>query len=411
MKILLLNQFFWPDSSPTSQLLTDVARELAEQGHEVFAICADGHYAPSAEEHPPRATIYRVRSTPFVRGVVGRVLSYASFYISACWRSFRMPRPDLVISLTTPPLLSLLGNGLSLLCGSRHFIWEMDMYPDVAVDLGQFEKGGIADKMTGLLADWSRRHADGIIALGECMKERLIRRGISAERISVAQNWADSKAVTPLPFTTERNYLSLLYSGNFGMAHDADTILDTMRMLRADTRFQFLFVGGGVHHTRLKVLAEKEGLHSVHVKDYVPRAELGQSLSAADIGLVTQRDQCCGSVVPSKVYALLAAARPILFIGPDRATPARLIREYGCGWHVPCGAVDQLVQLLFYLSCHLEEVRSAGQRARQALVEYFDLPLGVARIVQITGTQNMAVRKHDTSMNLGAAISSTQSPM
>ena len=75
----------------------------------------------------------------------------------------------MVVTLTTPPLLSLLGNAMKMLRGSRHFIWEMDMYPDVAVDCGYFRQGSAVERSTGFLADWSRRHADGIMALGECM--------------------------------------------------------------------------------------------------------------------------------------------------------------------------------------------------------------------------------------------------
>ena len=168
MRILLLNQFFWPDSAATSQLLTDLARGLAENGHEVYAIAADGGYAPDATGDAPPVQIVRVKALPFVRGKLGRVMSYASFYAGAAVAGLRLPRPDLVLTLTTPPLLSLLGNLLQRVRGSRHFIWEMDMYPDVAIDLGTFRAGGVLDRVVGGLADFSRRRADGIIALGEC---------------------------------------------------------------------------------------------------------------------------------------------------------------------------------------------------------------------------------------------------
>ena len=102
-----------------------------------------------------------------------------------------------------------------------------------------------------------------------------------------------------------------------------------------------------------------------------------------DIGLVTQRDQCCGSVVPSKVYGLMAAGRPILFIGPAAATPARIIQQFGCGWHIACGEVAALTALLLHLAGHRDEVQAAGARGRQALLDHFDLPLGTARIASI----------------------------
>ncbi|MBV9679245.1 MAG: glycosyltransferase, partial [Acidobacteriaceae bacterium] len=126
MRVLLLNQFFWPDSAATSQLLTDLARGLAERGHEVHAICAEPGYALQDETNPPQAQVHRIPSVRFVRGPLGRVASYASFFLGSAWRGLRVPRPDVVITLTTPPLLSLVGNLVQFLRRSKHFIWEMD---------------------------------------------------------------------------------------------------------------------------------------------------------------------------------------------------------------------------------------------------------------------------------------------
>ncbi len=385
MRILLLNQFFWPDSAATSQLLTDLARGLVREGHTVYAISADGGYAVSAAGDPPPVEIHRVKALPFARSKVGRVLSYLSFYVSAAVRGLVLPRPDLVLTLTTPPLLSLLGTFISTLRGSRHFIWEMDVYPDVAIDLGYFKAGGPADRITGLLADLSRRRADGIIALGECMKQRLVRRGLDPDRISVADNWADGSAIQPLPRPGNLQQLVLLYSGNLGLAHDLDTLTESMRQLRLDTRFHFLFVGSGGRREELRRFCEENSIHSVELRPYVQRESLSESLSAGDVGLVTQREACCGSVVPSKVYGLMAAGRPILFIGPRDATPARIVERFNCGWHVNCNDSGALTALLKYLAANPAEVASAGRRARRALVEHYDLPLGVDRIIRILG--------------------------
>ncbi|WP_213803603.1 glycosyltransferase family 4 protein [Granulicella sp. dw_53] len=385
MRILLLNQFFWPDSSATSQLLTDLARGLVGDGHDVYAISADGGYALVDVQDAPAVQMHRVKSLPFTRGRIGRVLSYASFYLFAAIRSITLPKPDLVITLTTPPLLSILGNIVQTLRGSRHFIWEMDLYPDVAIDLGYFKAGGLCERVTGLLADWSRHRADGIIALGECMKARLVKRGISAERIFVAHNWADSRAIVVLPRQGTPDSLNILYSGNLGLAHDLDTIKGAMLRLKEDTRFRFIFVGNGVRRDELTKFATVEGLDTVELRPYVQRATLSESLAIGDIGLVTQRQECCGSVVPSKVYGLLAAGRPILFIGPVEATPARIIKEFNCGWHVSCGDIKSLTKLLLHLAENPGEVWTTGQRAREALIEHFDRPLGVARIAGIVG--------------------------
>jgi colanic acid biosynthesis glycosyl transferase WcaI len=391
MKILLLNQFFWPDSAATSQLLTDLARGLAEQGNEVYAISADGGYALAGVGEPPPVHMYRVKTLPFVRGRLGRVLSYFSFFVCAAFVGLKLPRPDLVLTLTTPPLLSLLGTVIKVVRGSSHFIWEMDVYPDVAIDLNYFKAGGLADRVTGILADYSRHHADGIIALGECMKRRLIQRGIAPSSIHVVDNWADGNAIVPLRRTGDSSKVVLLYSGNLGLAHDLNTVAATIRNLRDDERFQFLFAGSGSRREELLSFCSAEHIHSVEFRPYVQRTNLSQSFSEGDIGLVTQREACCGSVVPSKVYGLLAAGRPILFVGPREATPALIVERFACGWHINCGDVDTLTHLLLHLADNRDEIEVAGQRARQALLDYYDLPLGVARIAGILNSGPIAV--------------------
>jgi colanic acid biosynthesis glycosyl transferase WcaI len=397
MRILLVNQFFWPDSSATSQLLTDLARGLAERGHEVYAISADGGYNLASKDAAPGVRICRVKTSRFSRGRLGRVLSYLSFYFLATFRALSLPRPDLVVTLTTPPLLSLLGTALKALRGCRHFIWEMDVYPDVAIDLDYFKAGGIADRVTGWLADFSRRRADGIVALGECMKRRLVDRGVDAAHIFVADNWADGTAIQPIPRSAEAGQLVLLYSGNLGLAHDLDTLTRAMLALKDDDRFRFIFVGSGARQPELKSLIAAQNLRFVDVRPYVERTSLGESLSVGDIGLVTQRDVCCGSVVPSKVYGLLAAGRPILFVGPRGATPADLVQRFNCGWHVDCGDVAALTHLLLHLANHPEEVTRAGRNARNALLQHFDLPIGVARLAGILGADSRGYRSPDLS--------------
>ncbi|MDE1175576.1 MAG: glycosyltransferase [Edaphobacter sp.] len=170
---------------------------------------------------------------------------------------------------------------------------------------------------------------------------------------------------------------------NLGLAHDLDTLTAAIKVLDGSGRFRFHFVGGGGRRDELAAFVQREGITSIEMLPYVKRNELSSSLSWGDIGLVTQRDQCCGSIVPSKVYGLMAAGRPILFIGPAAATPACIIRRFKCGWHVACGDVDKLTQLLMHLSDHRDEVLQAGIQGRQALLENFDLHLGTSRIASL----------------------------
>lgn len=401
MKILFINQFFWPDSSATSQQLTDMAAGLAARGHDVSVLCSDGSYATAASEHAPaRVRILRVKAFRFARGRTGRVLSYLSFYAFACARGLTAKRQQVVVSMTTPPLLSLLGALIKIVCGSEHFIWEQDMYPDVAVDLGYFPARGIADRIVGLLADAARRHADGVIALGECMKARLVARGIPPDHILIAENWANSEAIRPLPPPGNLTQLILLYSGHLGLAHDLDTLCGAIEALQADPRFAFHFVGSANRSVELTTFLTARAIRSVEFRPYVVRDRLSEGLAACDIGLVTQRDACCGSIVPSKIYGVMAAERPVLFIGPRNATPARVIARHQCGWQIDCGDVAGLTHLLRHLIKHPRLIREAGLRARQALLMHYDLPQSIEHMEQLLTlrTRKAADSREDTNI-------------
>lgn len=390
MKMLFINQFFWPDSSATSQQLTDLVFALGARDAEVTVLCGDaGGYAGAAGSQAPPCEVHRVRALPFVRGRVGRLVSYLSFYVSAFAKGLALPKADVVVSMTTPPLISLLGAALKLLRGSRHFIWEQDLYPEIAVDLHFIKPGGLTHRITGMLADAVRKQADGIIVLGPCMKDRLVARGVSADKIFIAEHWASSEAIQPLPRPGNPAELVLLYSGNLGLAHDLETIEGAMLQLRNDPGFRFIFAGTGAKRAALASFCKEHGIENVELRPFVDRDKLSEGLAVGDIGLVTQTEASCGALVPSKVYGILAAARPLLYIGPAQATPALLVARHRCGWRIDPGDVQGLHDLLLYLAQHPEQVREAGDRARKALLEWYDLPKGVSHIADVLGAARL----------------------
>jgi glycosyltransferase involved in cell wall biosynthesis len=384
--LLVINQFFWPDSAPTGQLLADVTRIIEGRQHGTTAICAAaGYNVKDGQTSAPPVRILRSKSIPFSRNVLGRVLSYASFLLGAVWNGFRIGHPDIVLTMTTPPLTSVLGRLLKLSRGCRHYIWEMDLYPDIAIDLGVMRSDSFLTTIIGALADWSRRNCDGIIALGEDMKARLIARGIPEHLIHVAENWADGQMITPCPFP--EGPLVIQYSGNLGLAHDIGTIADAMRHLRNDPRFQFVFAGGGVKRKELENFCHEHAIGNVLFKPYCAWGELSASLGEGHIGLVTQLPETCGSLVPGKTYGIMASGRPMLYIGPREATPARIIDRHQCGWRIEPGDSSALVALLERLAADRNLVYEAGGRCRTAFDEYYDRPIAAARVAAILGLQ------------------------
>jgi glycosyltransferase involved in cell wall biosynthesis len=216
------------------------------------------------------------------------------------------------------------------------------------------------------------------------MRERLIDRGIRPERIHVAENWADGNQIRPSPIP-DKNPLTIVYSGTLALSHDVETIVSAMELLKDDPRFRFVFIGGGTARSKLEERSRAAGLTSTVFLPYRNRQDVGASLASGHIGLVTMKDQCVGTVVPSKVYGIMAARRPVLFIGPSCSSPAALVEKHRCGWQIDCGDVSGLIRLLEKLFVSRGLIQAAGGRAREAFERHYDVIQGVARISRILG--------------------------
>jgi len=173
-----------------------------------------------------------------------------------------------------------------------------------------------------------------------------------------------------------------------------------MNALKDDPRFRFIFAGGGSRRAQLESQCP-----NAEFRPYCNRTTLSASLAEGHLGLVTQLPQTCGSLVPSKTYGIMAAGRPILYIGPREATPARIIEKYNCGWRITPGDTEGLIKLLNHLECHRHELVNAGAQAREAFEQNYDRPQGVARIAKILGLDSESPTTDHQTRNRAARVS------
>lgn len=157
-----------------------------------------------------------------------------------------------------------------------------------------------------------------------------------------------------------------------------------------------MFAGGGVRRQQLENLCREQGIANATFRPYCSRAGLCGSLAEGHLGLVTQLPQTCGSIVPSKTYGILAAGRPLLYIGPREATPSRMIQRFHCGWQIDPGDTVTLTSLLERLAVERHLISEAGKRARQAFEQHHDRSMGAARIVKILGLEPAGLNVSDS---------------
>lgn len=387
-RVYFVNRFFYPDLSATSQILSGLAFDLAQKGYEVHIATGRQLYENAGAQLPARevvrgVTVHRVAATRFGRvGLVGRALDYLSFYIvAACFLFQALRRGDVVVAKTDPPLLSILVAPIAWLRGATPVNWLQDVFPEVATAVK------LSSRLNGLFAilkpirNWSLSLAEHNIVIGDRMAGHLVEQGISRSRISVIPNWADPEIVRPIDPSDNalrkewgfEGRLVIGYSGNLGRVHDIETIVDAIETIQtnpdatvADRSIVFLFVGNGAQRKVLESEIARRKLANVEFRPYQPSERLAESLASADVHLVSLRPELEGFVVPSKVYGVMAAGRPAIFIGVQDGEIDRLIRRFRFGLTVAVGDGPGLAEAILRLAHDPDDRAAMGAAARTA---------------------------------------------
>ncbi|HEX3743290.1 MAG TPA: glycosyltransferase family 4 protein [Bryobacteraceae bacterium] len=355
MRVLLLNQTFYPDVVSTAQHAADLAAGLADCGHEVTVLASRRAYDAPARQFAARerwrgVTIVRIPSTALGKASLWRRgLDFASFLAACAVRLARLPRFDVVVAMTSPPLIAVLAALFVKLKGGALVSWIMDLNPDEAIAAGALRRGSPAARVLSGLLGFSLRASAGVVVLDRFMRERVAAKGVAAERIAIVPPWSHSDVVHYDAEGRERfraahgleGKFVAMYSGNHSPCHPLDTVLAAARALRDVT---FVFIGGGSEFRKVAAC----GLPNVVCLPYQPLDRLADSLSAADLHLVAMGDAFAGIVHPCKIYNALAVGSPVLYIGP-RASHVGELAAALAGDAIACAAhgdVDGAVEAI-----------------------------------------------------------------
>jgi glycosyltransferase involved in cell wall biosynthesis len=397
MKVLLLNQVFWPDVAATAQHGHDLGRYLAQHGVQVTALASRSLYSETGKALPREGgvdgiRIVRAGQSRFGKtALAARAFDFVSFYLAALWKAIWLPRQDIVVCFTTPPFIAFVGILLRWLKGTKVVCWTMDLYPDVPVAAGVLRRGSLAHSVFDAVDRFSLRHADRVVVLGRCMQQRLLEKGVDPKRMEVINVWADGDEVSVRPI--EGNALRtawqvgdrfvIEYSGNFGIGHDGETMYRAMQATRADDSIRWVIVGGGTRRGELETFVMTHDIVNAVLKPYQPREALGELLSLGNVHLVSIAENFSGLLVPSKFYGVLAAARPVLYVGPRESEVARVIEESKCGLVIEQGDSAGLVKAIETLHADPQLAQAMGRRAREVFERTFTRSLACERWLRL----------------------------
>jgi glycosyltransferase involved in cell wall biosynthesis len=372
--------------------LSDLAFDLADRGYDVHVITSRQRYDDASARLPAESVvksvrIHRVWTSQFGRGhLPGRVIDYLTFYLTTAWGLWHLiRRGDVVVAKTDPPLISVVAGWVAGCRGAMVVNWLQDLFPEVAIELNVRFLQGWMGKLLEWLRNRSLHGARMNVVLGRLMSDRLAALNVDRDRMRIIHNWADGRAIVPIPpddnplrkeWGLEGRFV-VGYSGNLGRAHEFSTLLEAMERLKEDDRIVFLLIGGGPRLAWVKLESARRGLTNVLFKPYQPRELLCLSLAVPDLHVVVLQPRLEGLIVPSKFYGIAAAGRPTLLIGAKDGEIARILNETEAGFVFPVGAGEALADMVAELSSDPARCLRLGRNARTVFEQRFDCDLAL----------------------------------
>lgn len=355
-RILLINRLYPPARASSGRLVRELARSFARDGWDVRVLTTD---MIASDDPDGPVAVRRIPTNLQTLGVIANLWLLCRLFLAAMW----LPRAQIVITLTDPPLLVIVGAWVAFLRGARHIHWVQDVYPDLLPAVG-YPLPGWLDAMLYRATRRAMNRAARVVVIGRCMARYLTQHGVRGDRMTLIPNWPElamnphiptrpisafapePPVITP-PLLPAEPKFRILYVGTVGFAHPIDTIMDAATILESThPEMEFIFIGDAPAHALVGAERAKRGLNNIRVLPFQPQSRLRDIMESGDVHVISMKHAAAGMMVPAKFYAALSAARPCIFVGPEHTEIARVITDYRAGVVIPQGAAQQLAQAI-----------------------------------------------------------------
>lgn len=365
--VLILTRSIPPAYGSPGRLARDLARYLAREGHSVTLLStAVGNKKPVLRKGHLR--VIRLAMKADVSGV----LAHALLLIRLVRTALKLPTHDIVITLTDPPMLLLVGGWIARLKGSKHVHWVHQLYPDLFDVLG-VKLSGFARSRMRVASRKAMKRADALVPVSRCMSRHLAHTGMETRKLHLIENWPDPELAghdvawlsegfdngagkTPRqPIKKPESMrgdngeakFRVLYAGTIGRANPMETILGAAKLLATKhPEIEFMFVGQGRGFERVAAYRSKYGLDNIRILPPQPRFKLKALMESGDIHVMSLSDAATGLTMPSKLYSALAVQRPVAFIGAQDSHVAGLINKHRAGEVIAHGQPQKLAAMI-----------------------------------------------------------------
>lgn len=385
-RVSLISQYFYPEMISTGHILTELAVELTKQGIEFSVICAQPTYY-STEKVNKKITykgiiIKRTVNTQFDKNSLkGKIFNSFSYFVMVLWLVIKEKDENPIVLVTNPPFLGLVGLICRILKGSSYLLIVHDLYPDIAINMGYLRHDSLIALVWEKINQKIYQSASSIVVLGRDVQKK-IKDKLSSEyheKVKFIPNWSDPNLICPVdqsfnPFINKmglkRKFL-VQYSGNMGIIHDMEIIIEAAQVLRDNEDIHFILIGGGGKFSKIKKMVENYDLSNVSFLPYQPRKTLKYSLCSSHVSIISLERGAEGLSVPSKLYGIMASGRPIIAIMSENTEVALTLKEFKCGIVIPPKDVLSLVKSITWLKDNESERKIMGLRAYSAFLKNF----------------------------------------
>ncbi|MCP5046574.1 MAG: glycosyltransferase family 4 protein [bacterium] len=396
LHILIINRYFYPDISSVPQLLTELSEDLIAAGYRVSILCSGNSY--NGKEKYPKFENHKGIDIHRVSNIHGRnksklfrVLEALSFFIMLFIKSRKVKNVHLMLILSSPPLLSVIGRWIGKLKKAKTIYLVEDVHPELAVSLGYLKQQGLIFKWVRKCNRYVLKSVNKIIVLGKHMRKKIEEIYPPASpKITIIPNWADGNHIKPQE--KENNPLIkkwklqdkfiIQYSGNMGLAHDFKTILNGINQLKENKHIHFIFIGDGPRKKEITQFIKTHQLTNVNLYPYQPYSNLPTSLNACDIALVSLENNTQGLLAPSKIYGILAAGKPFILIGGQNNEIADISLSHQIGKIVAQNDTKGFTTAIEDYYLHRETLTEERTKARKIFETYFHREIAVKKYIE-----------------------------